>query len=147
LIESGFRGRRFSDSCFAPVEAAQMARPYSIDLRNRAMARVAAGETIRVVAAALRISPASVSKWTQRLRRTGDVAPGRMGGHKPRSIRAAQADWLRARTASSPFTLRGLVEELARRGLKVDYRTVWSFVHDEKLSFKKNDGGERAGSP
>ncbi len=25
--------------------------------------------------------------------------------------------------------------ELAERGLKVDYRTVWSFVHDEKLSF------------
>ncbi len=27
--------------------------------------------------------------------------------------------------------------ELAERGLKVDYRTVWTFVHDEKLSFKK----------
>jgi len=34
-----------------------MTRPYSNDLRERAMARVAAGETIRVVAAALRISP------------------------------------------------------------------------------------------
>ena len=32
-----------------------MTRPYSNDLRERAMARVAAGETIRVVAAALRI--------------------------------------------------------------------------------------------
>jgi transposase len=29
------------------------------------------------------------------------------------------------------------VAELAERGLKVDYRTVWSFVHAEKLSFKK----------
>jgi putative transposase len=123
-----------------------MAKPYSTDLRERAMARVSAGETIRAVATALRISPSSVSKWTQRLRRTGDVAPGRMGGHKPRSIREAQADWLRERIASAPFTLRGLVAELARRGLKVDYRTVWSFVHDEKLSFKKNHAAKRAGS-
>ena len=31
----------------------------------------------------------------------------------------------------------GLVGELAGRGLQVDYRTVWEFVHDEKLSYKK----------
>jgi transposase len=35
------------------------------------------------------------------------------------------------------FTLRGLVAELAERGLDVDYRTVWNFVHREGLSFKK----------
>jgi putative transposase len=33
--------------------------------------------------------------------------------------------------------LRGLVAELADRGLKVDYRTVWKFIHGEKLSHKK----------
>jgi transposase len=33
--------------------------------------------------------------------------------------------------------LRGLVAELAERGLKVDCRAVWNFVHAEKLSFKK----------
>jgi transposase len=33
--------------------------------------------------------------------------------------------------------LRGLVAELAERGLKVDYRAVWNFVHAERLSFKK----------
>jgi hypothetical protein len=33
--------------------------------------------------------------------------------------------------------LRGLVAELAARGLKVDYRSVWEFVHAEKLSSKK----------
>jgi hypothetical protein len=35
------------------------------------------------------------------------------------------------------FTLRGLVAELAERGLDVDDRTVWNFVHREGLSFKK----------
>jgi transposase len=34
------------------------------------------------------------------------------------------------------FTLRGLQAELAERGVKVDYRTVWNFVHAEGLSFK-----------
>jgi putative transposase len=42
------------------------------------------------------------------------------------------------------FTLRGLVAELAARGLKVDYRTVWNFVHAEGLSFKKKRAAKRA---
>jgi len=67
----------------------------------------------------------------------GSVAPGKMGGHKPRILQGAHADWLRERIPHSDFTLRGLVAELAERGLKVDYRSVWTFVHEEKLSFKK----------
>jgi hypothetical protein len=39
--------------------------------------------------------------------------------------------------ADRAFTLRGLVAELAERGLKVDYRTMWTFAHAEGLSFKK----------
>ena len=36
--------------------------------------------------------------------------------------------------------------ELAERGTKVDYRTIWNFVHGEGLSFKKNRSAKRAGS-
>jgi putative transposase len=61
-----------------------------------------------------------------------------MGGHKPKAIRGEQRAWLLQRCREKDFTLRGLVAELAERGLKVDYRTVWNFVHAEKLSFKKN---------
>ena len=43
--------------------------------------------------------------------------------------------WVLQRTKTGDFTLRGLVAELAERGLKVDYRSVWDFVHAEKLSF------------
>jgi putative transposase len=42
--------------------------------------------------------------------------------------------------------LRGLVAELAERGLTVDYRTMWNFVHDEKQSYKKNRNRQRARS-
>jgi putative transposase len=71
-----------------------MARPYSVDLRERAMARVAVGETTRAIAALLGISPSCVSKWQLRLRVTGSVSPGQVGGYKPRVLSGAHADWL-----------------------------------------------------
>ena len=113
-----------------------MARPYSMDLRERAVARVQAGESVRVVARALNLSPSSVVKWSQRFR-AGSAAAGKMGGHLPRLLVGAHAAFLRERIAQGGFTLRGLVAELADRGLKLDYRTVWSFIHREGLSFKK----------
>jgi hypothetical protein len=42
--------------------------------------------------------------------------------------------WLLERAKLRDLTLRGLV---AQRGPKVDYRAVWTFIHAEKLSFKK----------
>ena len=82
----------------------------------------------------------------RRFRQTGSVAPSQIGGYKPRKIRDAHRDWLIGRCRQADFTLRGLVVELAERGLRVDYRAVWSFVHTEKLSFKKNAARQRAGT-
>jgi len=123
-----------------------MAKPYSMDLRARAISRVEAGQSVRMVANALSVAPSSVVKWCQRQRTTGSVAPGQMGGHRPRKIACDHAMWLRKRMSRSDFTLRGLVAELTERGLKVDYRTVWSFVHREGLSIKKKRAGQRARS-
>lgn len=117
-----------------------MARPLSLDLRERAVARVAAGESRRAVAKALGVSPSAVVKWSQRVARTGSAAPGRMGGHRRPKIAGADADWLRRRIRSDAFTLRGLVIELRERGLEISYFAVWRFVHAEGLSHKKNRG-------
>lgn len=46
--------------------------------------------------------------------------------------------------ASGPFTLIGLVEELADRGVKSSLRAVWVFAHEEGLSFKKNSAARAA---
>jgi transposase len=46
------------------------------------------------------------------------------GGHNPKAISGEQAVWLQHRIGESDFTSRGLVAELAERGLKVDYRSV-----------------------
>jgi putative transposase len=73
----------------------------------------------------------------QRLHDHGSVAPGKMGGGKPKKLTGQWRDWLLARCRERAFTLRGLVSELGERGLKVDYRPVWAFVHAEKLTFKK----------
>ena len=74
-----------------------MTKPYSTDLRERALTRVQAGESVRSVAAALSISALSVVKWSQQFRATGSVAPGRMGGHRPWLIAGEHEAWLRAR--------------------------------------------------
>src|ERR1700676_1356589 len=66
------------------------------------------------------------------------AAPGKMGGHKPKAIVGEHRAWLLQRIKERDFTLRGLVAEVAERDLKVDYRSVWNFVHAEKLSFKKS---------
>ena len=120
-----------------------MTKPYSLDLRERAMARRKAGESIRAVAKALSISPSCVVKWDQRRRATGSLAPGKTGGHRRPKIAGEHAAWLIARVAAADFTLRGLVDELAGRGLDVDYRTVWKFVHGQGLSFKKKPSAPR----
>jgi putative transposase len=124
-----------------------MTAPYSIDLRERALARKALGETNREIAAALRISPSCVSKWTTRRRETGSLSPAQIGGYKPRALSGDCAVWLRARIASGPFTLRGLAAELAERGIKTHPKAVWVFVHAEGLSFKKNPAARGADTP
>ena len=118
-----------------------MTKPYSMDFREKAIARVEAGESRRSVARGLGVSPSAIVKWDQRKRDTGSVAPAQIGGYAPKKIRGEHADWLEARLRGGEhFTLRGLVAELAARGLKVDYRTMWSFVRDRRLSWKKNRG-------
>ncbi len=115
-----------------------MTRPYSADLRERALARLSVGETTRSIAAALSIASSCVSKWKRRLAETGSLEPGRVGGRQKRTLSGERADWLRERCRSGPFTTRGLVAELAERGIKTDRRAVWVFVRAEGLSFKKN---------
>lgn len=124
-----------------------MARAYSLDLRERVVAAVAAGESCRRVAEVFRISVASVVKWSQRYRATGSAAAKPMGGRRGFSL-AAERDWLLARLAAAPdLTLRALVAELGERGVATSYGSVWRLVHAADLSFKKNPVRRRAGSP
>ena len=121
-----------------------MGKPYSMDLRERVVAAVAGGMSRNRAAKQFGIGISTAINWVKRLDKTGSVAPGKMGGHKPKAISGEHRLWLLRRIEDGDFTLRGLVAELAARDLKVDYRSVWEFVHAEKLSFKKKRGGWRA---
>ena len=115
-----------------------MGRAYSLDLRERVVAAVERdGLSRREAAERFGIGISSAIRWVERVRRTGRAAPGQMGGYKPKAIAGEHRAWLLVRVKEGDFTIRGLVVELAERGLKVDYRTMWNFVHAEKLSFKK----------
>jgi transposase len=123
-----------------------MARAYSLDLRERVVAAVAAGESCRKVATVFKVSVASVVKWSQRSRATGSAAARPMGGNRPYGL-VSQRDWLLTRLADQPdVTLRALVAELAARGIKVSYYAVWHFFEHEGISFKKKPARQRAGS-
>lgn len=120
-----------------------MVKPYSIDLRERVVAAVGAGQSCRTVAATFGVSVASVVKWSQRQRRTGSVAPGKIGGHKPLKLEP-ERDWVLARLAEQPdLTVRKLADELAERGILVGHVAVWNLLRSENLSHKKKRARKR----
>ena len=123
-----------------------MARPYSLDLRERVAARVARGESCRKVAVLFGVSVSSVVRWSQRQRETGSAAAKPMGGRR-RLVLAGERTWLLGRIAEQPdLTLRALVAELAERGIVVSLTALWAFFAREKVSFKKKPARRRAGS-
>jgi transposase len=94
-----------------------MARPLSIDLRERAVAAVLEGGLSRHrVAARFGVAPSTVINWVRRFQATGSVAPGQMGGHKPKAIAGEHHVFLVQRIRDREFSLRGLVAELSERG-------------------------------
>ena len=108
-----------------------MGKPCSLDLRERVVAAVEReGMSRHQAAARFGVAPSSAIKWVALFRATGSVAPGKMGGHTPKTLRGAHAEWLIARCREKDFTISQFVDELlAERGLKVDRRSVWEFLH------------------
>lgn len=115
-----------------------MVRPLSIDLRERVVAAVLAGESCRAVSARFGVAVSSVVKWSQRHRATGSVAPGKMGGHRKR-ILEPHRDFIVERIGhTAHLTLHRLKAELKARGVSVSHNAVWVFLRREGLRFKKN---------
>src|SRR6266403_2074134 len=100
-----------------------MGRPYSLDLRERVVRAVVKGGLSRHQAAAqFGVAISTAINWVRRFRETGSVEPDQVGGYRPKKIAGPHRDWLLQRCRKADFTLRGLVAELAERGLKADYR-------------------------
>ena len=110
----------------------------STDLRERVVVAVKTqGMSRRAAAKRFGVSYSAAIEWVKLYEESGIVSPRKVGGSKPKKLSGAWRDWLIERCRKQAFTLRGLVAELAERGLEVDYRSVWEFVHAEGLSYKK----------
>lgn len=85
-----------------------MARPLSMDLRERVVdAVVREGMSCRQAAARFGIGVSTSIGWVTVYRKTGSVAPGQMGGHRPKKLIGPWREWLVARCRERDFTLRG----------------------------------------
>jgi putative transposase len=83
-----------------------MGKPYSMDLRERVVAAVETGGlSCHQAAAQFGVGVSTAIVWVRRLRETGSVAPGQMGGHKPKAISGEYRAWLleRTRQGTSPY--------------------------------------------
>lgn len=120
-------------------------RAYSSDLRDRVVAAVMSGATVRSAAERYGVSVASAVKWSQRYRATGSCAAKPRGGKKP-YVLVGQREWLLARIAEKPdLTLRAVMAELAARGVAASYHAVWDFFAHEGVTFKKKPARRRTG--
>jgi putative transposase len=82
------------------------------------------GMSRRAAAKRFGVSYSAAIEWVKLYEESGIVSPRKVGGSKPKKLSGAWRDWLIERCRKQAFTLRGLVAELAERGLEVDYRSV-----------------------
>ena len=126
-----------------------MGKPYSMDLRTRVVSAIEGGMSRqRRLRSGLRSR--SVRRSSGCSRQTGDRQRRARADGRPQAegdSGTSMRSGCRIGSERGDFTLRGLVAELAGRGLKVDYRSVWAFVHAEKQSFKKNRVGSEQDRP
>jgi len=115
-----------------------MARPLSMDLRKRIAAAVNGGESRQSAARRFSVSASCVIKLMQRLRETGSVAPGQMGGWKDYAL-AEHETLVRALIKEQPdLTLEELRDELAKEGIQIGRSSVDRFLKARELTLKKS---------
>ena len=124
-----------------------MAKPYSLDLRERVVAAVIEdGLSRRRAASLFDVGISSVIRWVWRYRETGSAAAKSMGGDH-RSRLTGEREWILERIETMPdVTLEELRDELKQRGVVVGYGTVWRFFARENVTVKKNRARRGAGA-
>ncbi len=114
-----------------------MPKPYSNDLRERAVKAAQSGESCRAVALRYGVAVSTIVKWVQRYRETGSVAPDKIGGYRRFVLEPHRDFILEQLQHTSHLTMLRLQDMLAKRGVEVSHDTIWRFLRREGLSFKK----------
>jgi transposase len=116
-----------------------MPRPYSQDLRDRAIDAALSGRSARGSAARFGIGVATAIVWVRRARESGDRSARKQGGAKPCKL-DPHRDYLLALIDETPdLTVSELLERLAaERSVTVSRSTLWEFLDRCGLTFKKS---------
>ena len=121
-----------------------MARPYSLDLRERVVGAIEGGLSRREAAEIFGVSPSTAVKWMRRHHDSGSVASRPMGGDHRSRLGEARAFIEEHLEAANDLTIEELRSALRERGTVVGYGTVWRFLAKEKITLKKNRARQRA---
>ena len=114
-----------------------MAKPFSVDLRERIVRAVQVGRSRHEVARIFGVSASCVIKLMQRYSATGHCRPEKFGGYKG-PILAEHEDRVRALIRARPdATISELRRQLTEAGIKVGRSSVGRFVERLQLTYKK----------
>jgi transposase len=115
-----------------------MSKALSVDLRERVVQAVAAGASCRAAAARFGVSASSAIRWCARLRATGSVVPGALGGDRRSCRTEAHAARILELVARTPdLTLAELRAVLAGSGVAVGMASLWRFLDRHRITLKK----------
>ena len=115
-----------------------MSEALSVDLRARVVQTVLKGASCRSAAARFGVSVSSAIRWCARLRETGSVAPGALGGDRRSGRIEAQAALILQEVDRTPdITLGELKKALAASGMIAGIATLWRFLERHGITLKK----------
>lgn len=116
-----------------------MTRPLSLDLRQRVIGAINAGQSCRAAAARFGIAPSMAVKWHRLWRETGSVAPRTQGGDKRSGRIEALGPAIFAMVETAVhITLAEIAERLeAEHGERFAPSTVHRFFRRHGWTFKR----------
>ena len=115
-----------------------MTLAYSRDLRERAVAFVERGGSLREAAAHFSIGVSTIGAWARLKRATGDVAPGKQGNPSGSKLDKYEGYILGLIQENKDITLVEMAERLALdRGVRVVPATLWYFLDKRGITYKK----------
>ena len=121
-----------------------MAKPYSLDLRDRVITAIEAGHSQSAVAQLLKIGRRTVVRYVDLWRTTGQVEPKKFGGHKKHKL-LEHADKVKELVKAEPDqTVAELQAKLEAAKIKGSASAINRFLKVSKITYKKNTVRHRA---
>ena len=122
-----------------------MPKPYSMDIRERVIARVAAGASRHEAAEHFEISASAAVKWVKAFHETGSCAAKPYGGST--SPLEEHAEFLLTLIAEQPdLTLDEVVAIMRKQKVPGKRTSVWRFFRRHQITFKKKPASGRTGA-